>query len=100
MADSDRLAALETWRDGHNLDQIAADVVRIKRAIDGDATIRAQGLLDRLDRLQATVDRMEQNERDRAKQLEGMSLIIKIMAGATGAIAIPQLWQLIEAIIR
>lgn len=98
MTVEERLSRLEDWKDGYDLGEIARDARIARRALDGDKEIRAEGMLDKLEKISIAVERMERAERDRAKQIEGISLTLKVMGGAISGLALPQIWSLISSL--
>lgn len=93
-----RIEVIEKHLNGHNWGDMANEIVRIRRAIDGDDSIRYVGLLERIERLTEAVNALKAAEKERADTLAGINLAIKVLAGATGAAALPQLWALVNAL--
>jgi hypothetical protein len=90
-----KVESLIAWRDGYDLSAMHRTLTQLDRAVNGDRDIRAEGLMEKTDRLIKMVEAMEQNERDRKKQIEGLLFATKIISIATTAVAAQPLLQLL-----
>ena len=93
-----RVAAMEKWRSGHDLDRISANVNRVITLIDGDDRLGVRGLRKSLENNTTALQQLVKLNEQREIQQKTLTNAIKLLSAVGGASLLPQIWQLVQLI--